>query len=344
MPIASLSPLDWGALEQSSAAWMSTAKIKQVASGVFALASLFVGTSLALTNSILGTAIAIPLYLIGSMAIWELIQGSNDEIDPSELPKIRAEAGRRPLKEIMAKYGIEAIFRHQLLPPDLFETKYRQMLSGMKSIVAIIRTYQKVAGSKPQGYQVPHPAEYASVWREEVARVSVTKVLDLFDIDLLYQYRILTTKAHKELQEVEKIWTEACKPHFPVVLRIEKAFRKTIAKELAKYKNQFNKGSKHYEDGLDQNHIAYVRTTRKVIEELYNAPREPDRSSRQRIENFLETQKGQGEPQDLFTLRMDFLKSIEKPIVIRSDGLREIDAILAPVRKSLSRKYSRTLT
>lgn len=203
----------WGSrLVTNGLCGLTTVETKRLCSRLLA-GGLVLGGASAIGVAVAGIApsavafLALPAIVLAAGSIWYSIT-LNEYENPEELEKFKNEAARLPsLDQVFEAYGINNVLHFGILSAESFAEKYRQQMRG-KTLVEILTTYEqtqhKIAQcSAPRfNYVVPHPREWAHLWRTETATKTFEEIMRIYSFDQLERYRILEEGELNTLKEL----------------------------------------------------------------------------------------------------------------------------------------------
>ncbi len=127
-------------------------------------------TALAFTASLWLLGAAIPLVLATGALVWYCF-ATVDYENPEELAKVRAQALKMNLPEIIQKHGLDKLIRYSILTPKQFEKAYSAHAETL-DLKRLIAAYEEVSDKldrldlQNSGFNVPEP----KLWRKKLVQ------------------------------------------------------------------------------------------------------------------------------------------------------------------------------
>ncbi len=181
-------------------------KIQKVALYALSAVCLFAAACMPVSYSPIAAGLALTSLFL---AIYS--QSLLDYRDPATLEKIRSEALKMSLLEIVKSYGWQQLFVHALLDKEAFEIAFRSYADTLSfdCIVAFYRdTSEHLALAIKQGassnYTIPNPSEWKGRFHKETEELRIDAIVERYSLSELNAFGLFSTDEAALFDEVKR--------------------------------------------------------------------------------------------------------------------------------------------
>lgn len=192
----------------------------------------------------------------------------SDFESPYELEQLQNKASKMSLNEVIQTYGWSDMLRLGILSPDQFSNKYRQHLKG-KSLIEVINYYEKTlchvsqCSSPKYSYRVPHPREFAALWRQETVHINCEQIFQRYPLEKLEKYSLIGQGELNCIKNLKGDYDAIKMQHDQKIFQIEQEFLSSIVIQKRTYETECLNAEQVY------NNSAFIRELHGI--EMYYA-------------------------------------------------------------------------